>query len=137
MKSKLFRIGALTALTCSGLFAETLLANIPFDFVMGKTAMPAGAYTVTCSNRLLTVRDDRGKHAAMILTLPAGFAPNSREWPSTGLLLFQRYGDEYFLSKVWTRSSKEGLALPSTVRQREFAKGLRPVDTTSIALSRK
>ncbi|MBS1859519.1 MAG: hypothetical protein JST11_29360 [Acidobacteria bacterium] len=140
MKRKLFAVGLLTVLTCSGLYAQTstLRANIPFDFEMATVAMPAGAYSITFSNRVLTVREDRGKHVAMTLTSPAGTTPASlRKAPDTGLLVFRQYGGEYFLSGVWAADSVSGHALPVTPRQKELANLARPAEPTTIAMSRK
>jgi hypothetical protein len=140
MKRTLFAIGMLTALTCSGLHAQssTMRVDVPFDFAMGKTVLPAGRYAITCANSLLTVREESGKHGAMTLTTPESIAPAlRRQPPDKGFLLFQRYGDEYFLSGMWTANSREGHALPKTSRQKELASRERLAGATSIALSMK
>jgi hypothetical protein len=70
----------------------------------------------------------------MTLTTPAGAAPAADLRRSgRGLLVFQRYGDEYFLNRVWTPSSREGLALPESVRQKELAARVTAGERTTIA----
>jgi hypothetical protein len=140
MKRQLFPIAMFAVLTCAGLEAQssTLQANIPFDFSMGKTAMPAGEYTITCSNSVLTIREVGGKHVAMTLTNPTRTTPGSRhEQPEKASLLFNRYGDEYFLTGVWNPYLQEGRVLPESPRQKELASRLKPTDATAIALSKK
>src|SRR5438445_2208067 len=97
--------GLFASLACFYLYAQTmdLRANIPFDFRMGEVLMPAGQYTIHSSASLLTLRSDAGRPtAATLLTLPA----SRRLAPTAGTLEFSRYGEEYFLAKVWTPNSR-------------------------------
>jgi hypothetical protein len=108
-----------------------LYANIPFDFQMGKTPMPAGEYTFQRQSGVLSIRSADGKHGLMTLTSPA----SRREITTQPLVQFQRYGDSYFLSGLWNADSRDGFTLQG-VKQRELAKSLQTPDTTVIALSR-
>jgi hypothetical protein len=137
MKTQLFAIAVLGILTCAALPAQTVLqANVPFDFALGQSALPAGEYRITCSNTgLLMIREIGGKHSAMTLSTPSLTTPPSgHSTRDAGMLLFQRYGDEYFLNGVWTPSSREGLAVPVSVRQKELASRLTRPEATTIAL---
>lgn len=57
---------------------------------------PAGKDLVLESGSLLTVRSETGKSGMMILTLPA----EGRSKASRPSLEFQRYGSDYFLTKI-------------------------------------
>jgi len=114
-------------LTAVTLFAQTtpsqrlMTVNIPFAFDASDQSLPAGEYlvlTVTPERSIRVVSTD-GKHSAILNTLPnysGSPSKNSR-------LVFHRYGNEYFLSQVWTAgqnvarnplSSKRAMALASS-----------------------
>src|ERR1700686_4745156 len=105
MKRLHFAVGLLAALACSGLEAQTRLeANIPFEFRIGKTTLPAGDYLFDYSSQLLIVHQGDGHHAAvMTLTLPV----SRTKAPPTGIVEFNRYGDAYFLSRIFSPGSPE------------------------------
>lgn len=91
--------------------------NVPFDFHVGQTLLPAGQYKLSQSNDILIIRAAAGKPTVMLLTLPGSHAatcPNPK-------LVFQRYGNEYFLSEVWKADSPNGLAVPKSKQERELA----------------
>ena len=71
MKRLHFAVGLLAALACSGLEAQTRLeANIPFEFHLGKTTLPAGDYLFDYSSRLLVVHQEDGQRSAVMATTP-------------------------------------------------------------------
>ena len=85
-----------------------LNVNIPFEFSVRNKVLPAGEYTVTqrvqnAENNLLIRRVDRTA-SDVFLTIPtrAGTTPNESK------LVFNRYGDQYFLSEVWMRGNDTG-----------------------------
>jgi len=135
MKRLTFAIGLFTALACSGLEAQTaLLANIPFEFQMGKTTFPAGEYSVQTTAHVLFVHQADGQRS----TIMALTQPVSRERKAeTGVLEFNRYGDTYFLSKIWSPGATDGEALPKTAREKELAGGAVPTQTVAIAVKSK
>ena len=105
-------------------------ADIPFPFQAGETTMPAGKYIVRESGDLLTVRSETGKSGIMILTLPA----EHRSKASHPSLEFQRYGRDYFLTKIWHGGAQDGRALPVSNRQRELARRATFERTEQVAL---
>ena len=136
MKRFAIAMGLLASITSCPLLAQTitLKGNVPFDFHMGKVDMPAGEYTVHQSGALVTVRSAADRHvSAMYLTLPTP-APAAR---ANGALVFNRYGDDYFLAKVWIPNSTEGRALPTSSREKELISRAATVQTASTELDRK
>ena len=131
MKRLNLAVGLFAALVCSSLQAQTLLqAKIPFDFRMGATTFAAGDYDFRYSPHQLTVHQQGGDQTtAMILTLPVSRAKP----PETGLIVFNRYGDNYFLSKIWTPWSPDGGALLKTAREKELAR-LTPANKTEAVV---
>src|SRR3954454_6577830 len=109
MKKLLSATVLFVTLTGAALNAQTarMVANIPFDFQTGKTVMTAGRYDFSRNGAVITVRAEDGKHAVMLLTSPVSRA----EAPASPIVQFQRFGDEYFLSGIWTESTKDGLTV--------------------------
>jgi hypothetical protein len=124
----------LATMTCAGLGAQTekLSANIPFDFEMGKTLMPAGKYDFYQSRGVLTIRSVAGGHTAMILTQPAW----RRAATTEGKVQFQRYGETYFLSGLWTPYSQDGITVPKSGKEKELARRLLAPQDTAVALTK-
>ena len=79
---------------------NTLTVKIPFDFTVGSTSLTAGDYTVRpqLTHSVLSLQSVDDRSAIMALTLDV----QSTKRVSQGTLVFNQYGDRYFLSQVWT-----------------------------------
>ena len=107
-----------------------LKANIPFDFVVGEKRLPSGEYHVKSLNPVLTqIQSKDGHSTAIVLTTGMQAAKIS----DAGKLVFNRYGDQYFLSKIWVPSSDTGRQLPKSRFEREVAQRLSNGGATVIA----
>jgi hypothetical protein len=95
-----------------------LKADVPFDFVVGNRQLPSGEYQVKSADQgTLLIQSKDASSSAMVLTM----AVQAKQIPDTGKLVFNRYGDQYFLSKIWTPSSATGRELPKSRLEREVA----------------
>jgi hypothetical protein len=72
----------------------TLKANIPFDFTVGNTRMPAGEYTITSPMQEVLVLRTAGHSASVVST------EDYAESKSGSELVFDKYGEQYFLHEV-------------------------------------
>ena len=73
--------------------------NIPFDFSAGKATLKAGTYSIRrTSGNVLAIRSADGKITAMI---DAPLSLSSRDSKAGERLVFNQYGDQYFLSQIW------------------------------------
>jgi hypothetical protein len=73
-------------------------AEIPFAFHVRDVPMPAGSYTVEEFNTTGTVLITNNETGKAILTL----APANRSGiTEESKLIFNKYGDRYFLSELW------------------------------------
>jgi len=102
---------------------QRLTVQVPFGFHVGNSILPAGAYTVDtdAAPNILRLRSDDFKSSVMIQT-------NSVEKlkaPSQGMLVFNKYGDEYFLSQVWKPGINTGNELRKVRRELEVASNAR------------
>jgi hypothetical protein len=120
------------ALTGPGLFAQSMnyRADVPFNFQIGETQMPAGHYSVKETRGILTVAEANGKKSVFRLTMPA----ERRSVTPDAKLAFNRYGDDYYLTNVWTAGSREGQALVQGKHEKELSIRFKPVQTAGITL---
>jgi hypothetical protein len=101
----------LGSITILGLFFMLAMANVqaqtsgrvevtvPFDFSVGKATLKAGAYTVkTLPGNALAIRSADGKTTALV---NAPLTIGARDAKAGQRLVFNQYGDQYFLSQVW------------------------------------
>jgi hypothetical protein len=135
MKRLQLTIGLLMTFAFSRLQAQTidLKATIPFEFRMGKTLMAAGDYTIHHSNGVLTLRPENGGNAVVGLAIATDLPKHS----STAGLLFHRYGETYFLYKVWTPGSANARSVPETSLEKELARRGGPDEDLNIVLQTK
>ena len=126
--------GLLLALVCASLHAQTmkLRGTIPFAFRAGDTQMPAGEYTIRHSAGVLTLHKEGGGPSVVILT-NAALRINP---PAESHLSFNRYGERYFLSSVWSQAAGAGLEIQKSRAEKELARQtLR--ESVRIALQRQ
>jgi hypothetical protein len=79
--------------------------NVPFAFVAGGVHLPPGQYHVYHPGDpyLIVIEKDDGRARAMEYVHPSTADPSS----SNTKLVFNKYGDQYFLSQVWTERDLE------------------------------
>ena len=132
MKRSMYAAGLLALVACA-LQAQTVVhtAEIPFDFRVSTSTMPAGTYEFRQAGYVLWVKGQGGTHkAAAQITLPASRAKVSSE----SKIEFHRYGSTYFLAAVWTGNSREGQALPESKQEKELIEHRQLLQTASISL---
>jgi len=98
----------------------TMRVNVPFDFAAGNKTLPAGEYSVKISptdSRVLLIQSE-DTTASMFIGTNAVVA---NEPQTESKLIFNRYGDHYFLSQVWNEGEPRGRQLMKTAREKEIA----------------
>jgi hypothetical protein len=97
-------------------------ADIPFDFTVGEKSMPAGKYIVqkhpTTNNLLLVTSREANKSAYAMFNDRI----KSRGADKT-VLVFHRYGNDYFLSQMWAAGESTGTELQVSKAERKARKG--------------
>ena len=105
-------------------------AEIPFDFHAGQSALPAGTYSVIkAASSVLQLRNDDTRDSILLMGVGREAAKEDAR------LVFNRYGDIYFLSAVWIPDS-QGYSFPKTKMEKEMARASQ-VATTYVALVRR
>jgi hypothetical protein len=125
MKTRALVMAGVMALT---IFATTRVAqaqqsmavNVPFGFVAGNKTLPAGEYTVKIStpthSLILVSRKDSTASAFINTNAAVSSTPQAES-----KLIFNRYGDRYFLSQVWQQGYAQGRQLMKSSREKELA----------------
>jgi hypothetical protein len=90
-------------------------ANIPFDFTVSNKLLPAGTYTVqTKSGGIIEVQNHDKPISVFTLVDQDG-----AKSPNGGVLIFHKYGDQYFLSEILCDSEDMSVELhPSKTEKR-------------------
>ena len=86
-------------------------ANIPFDFTVNNDVLPAGTYTISSlSQYAVMVRNENG-HIAEFSAVH-----NEDKRSTTPVLVFQRYGNQYFLHEILAANAMN-VAVPRSKRE--------------------
>lgn len=97
---------------------KSLLLKAPFNFVVEQQTMPAGTYRILVEHGWLEIHSMDEQTAAMVLTLPvSGKSPEG-----AGQVVFNRYGERYFLSQVWLPEMQAGRQTLESREEKEVAK---------------
>jgi hypothetical protein len=123
----LIAIAAFTTVLTTNAFGQagkTATANVSFDFQIGDRLYPAGQYRIESMNRqsdnILRIRNlgDANKNQIVVATLANA---GKRQTPR---LVFQKYGENYFLSNIFLDTEQWGYSIRPSRRQRENQKTL-------------
>ena len=108
-----------------------LAADIPFNFNVGDSNLPSGKYTVRIfggTGTFLVVRSSDNKKAIISLASTA----DTPRGLKNGKLVFNAYGDQYFLSSVYWAQGPSRMLPPSNVElQASKTEGKRKLDVAS------
>ncbi len=126
---------ALTVLSMASLFvllavgsayadpdSAKIRADIPFDFTVANKTHPAGTYAVEYTNPQGVFLIHIGEDETRRIVLWSNTVPAKSTQDNSPKLVFNRYGDQYFLTQVWAGGDIDGRELPKLQRQRELAK---------------
>ena len=97
--------------------ANKLSANIPFEFNVGYKTMPAGEYTVqtvVSAGDALLIKSTDANTSALRLSEATSRTKDKRH----ARLVFNRYGDRYFLAEVWNGVDDIGRQLLKSEEER-------------------
>jgi hypothetical protein len=128
MKRQAFSlVSLLTLLLVAGsAIAQTVhvRGNIPFNFAVGSKTFPAGTYDIgsvdSLDGKTLLVQATDGNASLMV---NSNAAENLKPADKT-MLVFNQYGNRYFLSEIWVNGATRGHQLPKTSREKETARDM-------------
>jgi hypothetical protein len=110
---------ALTPSAAASSFGFRIKADIPFDFQIGKKKMPKGDYIIESVGQSGTVliRKEKGGKAVNVMTVVDKHTDKHKS-----KLMFRRYGDQYFLARIWDGSSETVLKIEKSSAEKKVAK---------------
>ncbi len=115
---------AAVSVNAQQLSENSIAVNIPFAFAVDDTKLPAGNYTLqrialtSSYDRLVIQSADGLGDTHIVMTSPN----RTSEVQKQSRLVFNRYGDQYFLSQVWMAGSDTGRDLFQSRNERNLAK---------------
>jgi hypothetical protein len=126
----LFAASSLAAVGSLSAQEHMVKANIPFDFTVNNNVLPAGTYTISSlSPYVVQVRNVNGHIAEMSVV------HNDDKRSTTPVLVFQRYGNQYFLHEILATNALNVAVPPSKREQRRQQEAkLQESNQTLIAL---
>jgi frataxin-like iron-binding protein CyaY len=102
--------------------AGNLTVTIPFEFVAAGTTLPSGDYSVQRSfeggHVVMKIRSKNDTKSIFVLT----HSVEGRSIQNESKLVFNKYGNQMFLSQVWIASRSTGEEMLKTNRERNLQK---------------
>jgi hypothetical protein len=104
---------------------EIVLTNlkVPFSFMVGDVRLPAGDYTVreaSMGEDVLEIVSADGHYIALASTIPGTPGGDDKKQ-----LVFRKFGDDYFLSRIAYEGDEREIILTPHIMEREIAKAAR------------
>ena len=117
---------------CGAQQGSVVEVNVPFAFQAGNQMLPAGEYRIQRLSAemegIQLIRSYDGKASTTVTSLPA----ESKDSSAPARLVFNRYGNEYFLAEIWTDGT-HGRRLHKSVREKEWASTLGGTEVAVLA----
>jgi hypothetical protein len=128
MKNLLMMVVAISFLAIAGgapvraQVVDTIVADVPFDFTVRDSTLPAGKYTIkrtySADPGVMQIRNADGDEVVLFVV---GSAQAAKE-PQQTRLIFDRVGDRYFLSEIFEEGNITGVELPKSRAERDLVK---------------
>ena len=101
-----------------------LRTNIPFEFNVGNKTMPAGEYTLRYTNpnsdlKVMQLFSSHGNASVLVRT-----SSITHKEPGDAKLIFNRYGEQYFLAQAWFQADRIGLQTPKSRNEKQIEREL-------------
>jgi hypothetical protein len=107
--------------------------DIPFTFFAGGVRLPAGEYHISHPGDpyFVLIEKDDGRARALVYV-----HPSATDVSESTKLVFNKYGDQYFLSQVWTEPDREVHQCFNSRREKELMAQAQKPESVAIAAKR-
>lgn len=113
---------------------DTIVADIPFDFTVRNTTLPAGKYTIKSLGPILEgtmeIRNEDSHKAIFFLAESA----QAKEGPAHSELIFDRVGNQYFLSEIFETGDRLGAQVAKTRAEKRLEKEGAVIEIHSVTV---
>ncbi len=127
--SILFALAVLLLAPAAKAQGTKVRANVPFDFVVGDRAYPAGEYSFKQDGLVLQIANTEQSAATIVLSNACEITRPSEKTK----LVFRRMGDYYFLYQVWVEGNVTGRELPRSHTQVRLAENHEQAKSVIVA----
>ncbi len=128
-----------TVLLLSGLMAaqsltsSTVVANVPFEFMANNKVIPAGECTAkSVSGDILAINNFEARKSVLVNSSHQDAAKSDRT-----VMVFERYGSQYFLSEIRIEGSGLSYKLPQSRAEAELRAQNAPASQLTLLASLK
>jgi hypothetical protein len=107
--------------------------NIPFTFQTGAQTLPAGKYRVILESNNMVLLQGTGSSAGFVMTHDA----IRSHVAAHGTMVFNRYGDKYYLRQIWTAGNPDGLECSKSRAEKQTvqAENMQAPSSVELALN--
>jgi hypothetical protein len=112
---------ALVVTTVASAQSTKVKVTVPFSFIVNRANLPAGEYlvqSVDVEGKVLAIRNVETNTTNLVIFNSC----TSLASPTQTKLIFHRYGERYFLSRIWVAGNTSGHELSPSSREKEVAK---------------
>jgi len=126
-------IGSLASTPSALAQGGTALAqvNIPFAFQMANETLPAGTYRIDLESSHVVLLRGPDKASGFLVMNTA----NKVHPADHGSIVFDRYGDKYYLRQIWTKGETNGLECPKSRAEKNAVVAQNKEAATSVELA--
>jgi hypothetical protein len=114
--------------------SNPIRAKIPFAFSMGDKTLPAGEYTFS---RLSGFSDTKFMSVSSVdastRVLQSTFGAEVLTPKNDSILVFHKYGDQYFLEQIWSGGEQEGTQVPESRSERTIRQQLAQTQQSNLS----
>ena len=121
LRSVVFALGLLLIVSAAHAQSGAVSASVPFDFVVGNQVYAAGNYLLSpwgTVHESILIQSRGESQNGMVLTHPCEKLNQAEKT----VLVFHRYGDQYFLEQVWLKGHTIGRQFPESKIETQLAK---------------
>jgi hypothetical protein len=117
LRISLIAIAALFVAAAAQAQQTKVMADVPFSFVVGDRAYPAGEYTLASNGAVLLIEATEQTSAANVLSIACENALPAQQTK----LVFHRTGDTLFLYQIWVAGDQYGREFPRSKTETRMA----------------
>jgi hypothetical protein len=123
-------------MAAQSLTSSSVVAQVPFDFMVNNKIIPAGESVVRSTGtdgQMLAIRNFDARQSA----LTASSYSQSNQAADSTVLVFKRYGNQWFLSEIRLEGSKTAYKLPESRAEAELRASRAPASQQTLLASLK